>query len=400
MSSRVAVVLLSFVNLSAFAGAAESGSAIATPAGEAAPAVVDVVLNFAATDGTPLEAKLSIPSGATVPVPVVFHLHGAGPRNFDHAMRYLNADGQRVTGRYYDYYAHELARRGLAFFRMSKRGCTSEVPSGRPLVDRTVFSATTPNLLLDDYAQALDALRRRPEIDARRVVLSGASEGTILAPELARRSPEGIVGLALCGYAADNMRDIVVWQNTVGPWRNVQRMIPAAADGTLTKEEHAAAVEKKPTLATVLPFAPLDTNGDGVVTDSELAAVVRPRLDATLKAVEERNDEFIWQAVLNLTSAYLRERWEGEPNHATLIKLDVPIAIFHGELDGACRVEGVRETEAAFRAAGKTNLVVHVYPDHDHDLNWTWETLKDGGPVPFKDAFEFMAGLLRPVGGG
>jgi len=48
-----------------------------------------------------------------------------------------------------------------------------------------------------------------------------------------------------------------------------------------------------------------------------------------------------------------------------------PINIFHGEVDGTTRVEGVRETEAAFRAAGRTNLTVHIYPGHGHDLDWT-----------------------------
>jgi dipeptidyl aminopeptidase/acylaminoacyl peptidase len=187
----------------------------------AAPPVTEIVMTFTAADGTPLEAKLTVPADATGPVPVVFHLHGAGPRNYDHALQYRDAAGQLRVYRYYDFYAHELARRGLAFFRMSKRGCTME-PSGKPVVDRAVFSRATPTVLLDDYTKALDALRARKEIDATRIVVSGASEGTRLGPELALRSPHGIVGIALSGYAADNTRDTVVWQNSVGPWRNVQ----------------------------------------------------------------------------------------------------------------------------------------------------------------------------------
>lgn len=62
-----------------------------------------------------------------------------------------------------------------SFFRMSKRGCTSE-PSGRSLIDRSVFSEATPSVLLDDYVKGLDALRERKEIDPSRIVLSGASE--------------------------------------------------------------------------------------------------------------------------------------------------------------------------------------------------------------------------------
>jgi hypothetical protein len=123
--------------------------------------------------------------------------------------------------------------------------------------------------------------------------------------------------------------------------------------------------------------------------------LVRPRLDAILKAVEEKNDDFLWQSLVNLSSAYLLDGWDGAPTSAYLLKLDIPIAIFHGALDGTTRVEGVRETEAAFRAAGKTNLTVRVYPGYDHDLNWTAESAGGRGPAPFQDAFATAAELLR-----
>ena len=358
------------------------------------PAVVDIVMQFTADDGTPLEGKLTLPAGADGPVPVVFHLHGAGPRNYDHALQYRDADGKLHVYRYYDFYSHELARRGVAFFRMSKRGCTAE-PSGKPVVDRAVFSTTTPTVLLDDYEKALEALRERGEIDASRIVLSGASEGTRLAPELALRSPQGIVAIGLSGYQADNTRDTVVWQNTVGPWRNVQKLIPAAGDGTLTKAEYEEAVAASPTLAQRLPFAGIDPDGDGAVTAEDMARLVKPRLDAILQAVENRNDNLIWQAVANLTSAYLLDGWTGEPHYRTLLKLDVPIAIFHGDLDGVTRVEGVHEAEAAFRAAGKANLRTHIYPGHDHDLNWTPQSARTSMPQPFQDFFTFATEAAR-----
>ncbi len=353
-------------------------------------APTEIVMTFTASDGTPLEGKLSLPAGASAPVPVVFHLHGAGPRTYDHAIQYRDASGAVRVFRYYDFYATEITTRGLAFFRMSKRGVSAE-PSGRPVVDRAIFARATPTVLLDDYAHGLDALRARPEIDAQRIVLSGASEGTRLATELALRSPGGIVGLALAGYAADNQHDTVVWQNSAGPWRGIQKLFPAAGDGVLTQREYEAAVAADATLAARVPFAAIDADGNGSVDADEMARVVRPRLDALLQAVENRNDDLIWQAVVNLSSAYLLDGWDGPPNYQRLLEVDVPIAIFHGSLDNTTRVEGVHETEAAFRAAGKTNLEVHVYADYDHDLNWTVESAAAGGPQPFRDAFAFMA---------
>ena len=86
-------------------------------------------------------------------------------------IQYQDAGGQLRVYRYYDFLAHELARRGVAFFRISKRGCTSD-SSGQPTTDRSVFSKATPSVLLDDYAKALDVLRQRTEIDANRIVAS------------------------------------------------------------------------------------------------------------------------------------------------------------------------------------------------------------------------------------
>ena len=400
MRTATTFIFLSFVGLNLVAadsapnpavGGAESQAITGPPPAK----VVDTVIRFAATDGTPLEGKLTVPADAKGPFPVVYHLHGAGPRNYDNPVaQYKDADGQLRLYRYYDFYSHELARRGLAFFRMNKRGCTIE-PSGQPRIDRSVFSKATPSVLLDDYANGLDALRGRKEIDPKRIVLSGQSEGTRLGPQLALRSPPGILGIALAGYAADNTRDTVVWQNSVGPWRNIQKLIPAAADGTLTRAEYDAAVKQDASIPSKLPFASVDRDADGVVTAADMVRINRPRLDAILKAVDEGNDDFLWQVVLNLSSAYLREGWDGESNYVTLLKLNIPLAIFHGELDGTTRVEGVRETEAAFRAAGKTNLAVHIYPGHDHYLNWTLQTSANGGPKPYQDAFAFAADLVR-----
>lgn len=359
-----------------------------------APAWRDIIITFTATDGTPLEGKLSVPANATGRVPLVFDLHGAGPRNYDNAVRFRDTDGQVKTVRYYDYHARELTRRGVAFFRMNKRGCTQD-STGRPVIDRAIFSKATPSVLIDDYLKGLEAVRVRPEVDPARIVLSGSSEGTRLAPQLAMRSPSGVLGLSLMSYQSDNFHDTVVWQNTVGPWRNIVKLIPEAADGQLTRDEHAAAVARTASIGAQLPFAVFDRDSSGAFTPDEVQQVFKPRLDAILKAVTDRNDDFIWQVLLNLSSGYLLEAWDAEPTSAILLRVNLPIAIFHGTLDGATRVEGVQETEAAFRSAGRTNLTTRIYPGFDHDLGWTPQTAAGTGLTPFQEAFDWVAQVLR-----
>ncbi len=351
----------------------------------------DIVLDLAAADGTPLHGKLTLPPRAEGRVPVVFFLHGAGARTYDSPFVHRGPDGKAALGRYLDFHARELGKLGLALFRISKRGCDVSAELPGMTVDREVFGKATLNVLLDDYAAALAVLRERAEIDPTRIVLMGSSEGTRLAPMLARRSGDGIVGLALMAYAADNAKRTIEWQNTIGPWRNVQHLVPAARDGELTKEEYDAFAKDNAAAARALPFAALDADKDGKLDPADMERAIAPRLRAILAAVEKRDDEFLWKNLSRLSAGYLLDWWDGEATKDILLALDKPVAIFHGTLDGSCRVEGVRETEAAFRAAKRTDLTVFLYEGADHDLEWTAETSKDGGPPAYRDAFAWTA---------
>ena len=358
---------------------------------DSAPALRDIIIELAASDGTPLVGKLSLPAATSGAVPVVFYLHGAGPRFYDHPVPYRGSDGQIRTSQYYDHHAQGLAREGFGFFRLAKRGCSID-STGRVRADRAVFSKATPSVLLDDYTRALEVLRTRPEIDANRIVLLGSSEGTRLAPQLALRSPNGIIGLILMSYQGDNQHNTVLWQNTVGPWRNIRAIIKEATDTGLTRAGYDSATARNPRLAQALPFTVLDPDSNGVMTATELAGLNSLRLNAILRAVESGNDDYLWDNLLNLSSAYLLDGWDGEATHEMLLRLDVPIGIFHGALDGATRVEAVHETEAAFKAAGKTNLTVRIYPSLDHNLGWN----PFGEEIPsFSDSFEFAGSLVR-----
>ena len=112
----------------------------------------DVVFRFEAEDGTPLEAKLSLPRGAAGRVPVVFYLHGAGPRTYDNPFRYEDAEGVARTGKYLDFHAERLASEGIAFCRMSKRGCRAVAPPRWMEIEREVFAGAQWRAGLVTYA--------------------------------------------------------------------------------------------------------------------------------------------------------------------------------------------------------------------------------------------------------
>ena len=144
-------------------------------------------------------------------------------------------------------------------------------------------------------------------------------------------------------------------------------------------------------------FERLDLNKDGAVTPEEVRA--ESRLERIRKAVGERDDDYLWQHLLNLSSAYLLEDWSHRPNHETLLKLNVPLAIFHGQNDGSCRVEGVREAQEAFAEAGRDNLTVRIYPKADHDLNWTQFLTEGTVPQAYRDIFSTVEQMLADARG-
>jgi len=357
----------------------------------------DVSFTVAADDDQELQAKLSLPGQGDGPFPVVYFLHGAGPRTCDNPFRYRDEQGLVQLQNYLDFHADELTRRGIAFCRMAKRGCHTRADNGQMHVDRELFLAVTPSRLLMDYRIVFEAMRRREELDAERIVLWGESEGTWMGPRLAREYAGAVEGIIMCGYAADNVGGTVSWQLTHGSWRGIRHLARAADDGELTESEYEAAVMENPLLKRVLPFASLDADQDKILTESDMVALREPLVQAIEQAVKSGNDELILQVMGQhvLASAYLSEWWDGEPNVEVLLALDCPLRIFHGELDANCRVEGVHEAVAAFEAAGKTNLSVKIYPRTDHGLDWSRESARAGGSPGYRDAFAAVEAMVE-----
>lgn len=147
------------------------------------------------SDGERLVGTLRLPAGRTAPVPAVLLLPGSGPldRDSDHHRARLGVT--RLL-------AGELAEAGIASLRLDKRG------TGASTGDffRTGFLDTTR-----DAGAALAALAARPEVDARRIVVAGHSEGAFHAVALAAEHPE-LAGLVLLAGAAGPAEEVLRYQ--------------------------------------------------------------------------------------------------------------------------------------------------------------------------------------------
>jgi len=166
---------------------------------------------------------------------------GSGPLDRDSNHRRLRFDVTRAL-------AHALAEGGLASLRYDKRGVGGSPGDWRSagLYDN-----------VDDLARARQALAARPEVDARRVLLSGHSEGALLAAALAAREGVPVAGVVLLAMSATPGAELLRWQaRQLGP------TLPAPVRGLLrllrTDLETRVAGNHRKILATTTDLARVD----------------------------------------------------------------------------------------------------------------------------------------------
>src|SRR5205814_1805761 len=142
-----------------------------------------------------LPGTLLLPKGKG-PFPVVVLVHGSGPSDRDETV-----GGTRV----FRDFADGLADRGIASLRYEKRTKQHPTEFARTY---TIDDETT-----DDAVAAVAFVRMQPGIDPKRVFLAGHSQGGMMAPRIAQRSP-GLAGIALLAAPARQLQYLVLDQFT------------------------------------------------------------------------------------------------------------------------------------------------------------------------------------------
>jgi predicted esterase len=78
-----------------------------------------------------------------------------------------------------------------------------------------------------------------------------------------------------------------------------------------------------------------------------------------------------------------------------LLRLDIPIYVFHGEADANSDVEGARQLKKSFEKNMKTNLETFLFKGHDHDLNFMEWPRKKTIPEGIEKIFEVAKELNK-----
>ena len=135
-------------------------------------------------------------SAANRRYPAVVLVHGSGAQDRDETV-----GGTRV----FRDLAEGLADRGIASLRYEKRN------KARPQDFSGAY--TIDDETTDDAVAAVAFLRTQPEIDPARIFVIGHSQGAMMAPRIAQRSPQ-LAGIVLMAAPGRALEDIVLDQQT------------------------------------------------------------------------------------------------------------------------------------------------------------------------------------------
>lgn len=362
---------------------AVSGPYAQTPSSQ--PSYKTFEISFRADDSQELFGKLTMPDGQARR-PVVVMIQTAEAQTMDSRIQ-----GPRGPIDFFDLYRRELAGIGVAFFSYEGRGVrTGTQPPRYVSIDRAVFNAATLDRKVADAVAAVRALRARADIDASQVWLTGVSEGTLLATETAARIPSEVRGLVLSSVVAD-MRESIKFMMTGGGFLQHQSFWDANHDGKITPDEFAADPRRIRRAMPGVELSAFDANKDGVYTVDDRRLMAKSALDA----VDAGNLEIVgaWlkaTSVLEVPEGWLKDHFAHSSIWTYLSRLDMPVGVFHGEIDGNTPVDGVRGLERQAAVSGKAKMEFHYFADEDHSLGGLDYFMRGAPSEGYKELFAYV----------
>jgi pimeloyl-ACP methyl ester carboxylesterase len=312
--------------------------------------------------GVRLAGTLTLPQGDG-PHPAVVLVSGSGPQDRDETLL-----GHKPFLVLADY----LTRRGIAVLRLDDRGVGASTGA---------FGAATSDDFARDAEAAVRWLRARPDVADDRVGIVGHSEGGMIAPLVASRTPE--VGFIVL---------------LAGPGTNAAELL--MAQGALISRAGGAGdheVERTMALQREL-FGAITAEADSVVLHERLREIAR-RYQASLtpeeRARPDASDATMAAAVSQMISPWFRWFLRYDPVPA-LRATRVPVLALNGSLDLQVPADenlaGIRQ---ALQAGGNRDVTTEKLPG----LNHLFQTAHTGAPSEYSAIEEtFSPAALQRIG--
>ena len=349
--------------------------------------IVSEVKTIKLSDGEETTARLCLPKDRQINT-IVVAVHGTGPYT------YLT---KRQGFNYYDVLADGFCEKGVGFFTYNRRGVDlGETAPWFDKVDSLKHNKYLPHIEAADIETMVAFLKNDKRFKNCKIILYGISEGTIIASMVAERKKVKIDALFLHGYAHENMFDIIKWQNTgEGVMILVNSIFDKNGDKVVDREEYES---KDPTIAAYRnylfqnqPFDSVDVVKDNIIDIKDIKTKREPFQEILMTKISENDESWIWNNYVHVTIDWFREHFALEPNKTRLLRVDIPIYVFHGKEDANVPVESVYDLEIRFKTCNKSNLKTFVFDKHNHDLNFQdWLKTKEY-PEGLKKVFETSA---------
>ncbi len=303
-----------------------------------------------------LGATLTIPEGKG-PFPAALLITGSGAQDRDETI---------LGHRPFAVIADALTRRGIAVLRVDDRGVGKSTGSQ---ADATSADFAT------DVAAGIAYLKTRPEVDPRSIGLVGHSEGGIIGPMVAARSPDDVAFLVLLAGTGVNGAEILKAQSAlilkaVGVPEGV-----AAAQARILGEIIKVVAEEKDDQAAEVRFDALAKAGIAMLPEADR------------KALGEMAGASLKQQFLRVKSPWFRFFLTFEPKTA-LAKVRCPVLALNGAKDLQVPPEqNLTAIEAALRSGGNDRFTIEKLPG----LNHLFQHCKTGAPSEYASIEETFA---------
>ncbi|HVP35996.1 MAG TPA: alpha/beta fold hydrolase [Terriglobales bacterium] len=296
--------------------------------------------------GIELAGTLTLPKSGG-PFPVVLLITGSGPED-----RNETVFGHRPFLVLADY----LTRRGIAVLRVDDRGVGKSTGS---------YAKATTEDFAGDVLAGVEYLKSLKEINPKQIGLLGHSEGGIIAPMVATKSPDVSFIVLMAGTGLTGEQILYL-----------QSALIEKASGT---SDEVIARDRK---LKEQMFAVVKENQDSASIDKKLRLVLN---DAIAKMSDkEKQDmgyspEMVDMTIKQMLSPWLRFFLTYDPKPA-LMKVKCPVLAINGEKDMQVPPkENLPAIEEALKAGGNKDYTIKELPG----LNHLFQTATTGSPTEY-----------------
>ncbi len=310
--------------------------------------------------GITLAGTLTLPPGKD-PSPVVLLISGSGPQDRNETI---------YNHRPFLVLADYLTRQGIAVLRVDDRGV------GKSTGD---FSQATSEDFASDVLAGIEYLKTRKEINPEQIGLIGHSEGGLIAPMVAVKSPDVAFIVLMAGTGLTG-EEILYLQGAL-----IYRAMGVSEEDIIKNRQFNEKI-----------FSVLKEEEDSEIAEERLRQMFMEDWEKMSDEKKEQIDDpevFLKAQLQSLLSPWLKFFLTYDPK-PTLSKVKCPVLAINGEKDlQVPPKENLNAIEEALKAGGNQNYTIKEIPN----LNHLFQTAQTGLPAEYAKIEETISPIALKI---